>query len=101
MKKETSTVQIGLRLEKDLLERIESLAEDEGVDKMAWIRRALANFVQDEEDGMADAAIEDYLNLRIDEKELLNYVEFKKIPKDIQDARSLLLKSMITKKQTR
>jgi predicted DNA-binding protein len=81
------TVQLGLRIEKELIDRIEDLAENEGVDKMAWIRRALASFVGDEEDEMADEAIKDYIKLRIDEKELLKFTEFRKVPEDIKEAR--------------
>jgi len=55
----TKTIQIGLRLDKELLDKITKLSDHEGIDRMAWIRRALANFVSDEEDGMSDAAIED------------------------------------------
>lgn len=87
----SKTVQLGLRIEKDLLERIENLAEMEGVDKMSWIRRALANFAKDEEDGIADSAIEDYINLRIDQKELLKHVDFRKVPEDIEEARKNML----------
>ena len=92
------TVQLGLRIEQDLLERIEFLAENEGVDKMAWIRRALADFVGEEEDGIADAAIEDFIKLRIDEEELLKHVDFEKIPKDIQEARKNTLERIGGKK---
>lgn len=89
------TIQIGLRLDKELLDKISKLSEHEGIDKMAWIRRALANFVNDEEDGMSDAAIEDYINLRIDEKEMKDYTGFKKIPKDIQEARKKVLSKIV------
>lgn len=89
------TTQIGLRLDKELLDKISKLSEHEGIDRMAWIRRALANFVSDEEDGMSDAAIEDYINLRIDEKELKDYTGFKKIPEDIKEARKKVLNKMV------
>ena len=87
----TKTVQIGLRLEKELLDKIEKLSDYEGIDKMSWIRRALANFVKDEEDGMSDAAIEDYIHLRIDEKQLKDYANFTKVPEDVQQARKDVL----------
>ena len=93
------TIQIGLRLDKELLDKISKLSEREGIDRMAWIRRALAIFVNDEEDGMTDAAIEDYINLRIDEKDLRDYTGFKRIPKDIQEARKRVLSKMVDKKK--
>ena len=85
------TIQLGLRIDKELLEKIEKLSGFEGIDKMSWIRRALASFVDDVEDEMEDCAIEDYINLRIDEKELENITGMKKIPKDLQEARKEVL----------
>ncbi len=86
-----TTTQLGLRIETDLLERIEDLAKKEGIDRNVWIKRALAVFVSDEESSMADEAIEDYIHLRIDEKNLLKYALFDKIPKDIENARKEVL----------
>ena len=51
------TIQLGLRIDKELLEKIEKLSGFEGIDKMSWIRRALASFVDDVEDEMEDCAI--------------------------------------------
>ncbi|MBL7051998.1 MAG: hypothetical protein ISS01_02820 [Nanoarchaeota archaeon] len=81
------TTQLGIRIENDLIERIEYLAKNEGIDRNLWIKRALSTFVSDEEDGMADGAIEDYINLRIDEETLLEFTDFDKIPEDIKKAR--------------
>jgi hypothetical protein len=89
------TIQIGLRLDKELLDKISKLSEYEGIDRMSWIKRALASFVIDEEGGMSDQAIEDYLNLRIDEKDLKDLTGFKIIPKDMQEARKRLLSKKI------
>ncbi len=94
----TKTIQIGLRLDKELLDKITKLSDHEGIDRMAWIRRALANFVSDEEDGMSDAAIEDYINLRIDESELKDYTGFKKIPSDLKEARKKFLDNVVGNK---
>ena len=81
------TVQLGLRIDEDLNREIEELSTNEGVDKMAWIRRALACFAADERDGIVKGAIEDYIYLVIDEKQLLETTGFSKVPKDISDAR--------------
>ena len=91
---ETKTTQIGLRLEKGLLKKIEKLAESEGIDKMSWIKRALGVFVGEEESEMDDAAIKDYIHLRISETDLKQYTGFKEIPKDIQEARKEVLKQI-------
>lgn len=94
----SKTVQLGLRIEKELLDKIEKLSDYEGLEKTAWIRRALANFVKDEEDGMSDQAVEDFIHLRIDEKELKDYTGFKKIPDDIQQARKKVLEQITDRK---
>ena len=85
------TIQLGLRIDEGLLRKIERLSEFEGIDKMSWIKRALASFVDDVEDEMEDYAIKDYVHLRIDEKELKNITGLRKIPKDIQEARKEVL----------
>ena len=89
------TIQIGLRLDKELLDTITKLSEYEGIDRMAWIRRALAIFVSEAEDEMADSAIEDYIKLRIDEKELKESTGLIIIPDDIQEARKKKLSNII------
>ena len=85
------TIQLGLRIDEELLKKIEKLSEFEGIDKMSWIKRALASFVDDIEDEMEDCAINDYIKLRIDEKELKNVTGMKEVSKDLQDARKEVL----------
>jgi len=89
------TIQLGLRIDEELNEEIEFLSQSEGVDKMAWIRRALSDFVNQERDSMAKEAVKDYINLVIDEKELKEFTGFKKIPKDIIDARKKVITKVI------
>lgn len=88
------TVQIGLRIDKALLEEIEFYSKKEGVEKMAWIRRALSLFVGDVENAVTDEAISDYINLRINEKELKDTAKFEKIPSDLKQARAEVLESL-------
>ncbi|MFT4343720.1 MAG: hypothetical protein ACMXYE_03145 [Candidatus Woesearchaeota archaeon] len=89
------TIQLGLRIDEELNDEIEFLSQSEGVDKMAWIRRALADFVNQERDSMAKEAVKDYINLVIDEKELKEFTGFKKIPEDIIDARKKVITKVI------
>ena len=91
------TTQLGLRIENELLEKIERLAELESIDKMSWIRRALATFIQGEETGVIDDAIEDYIALRIDETEFKKYSKLKDVPSDIKNSRAEFLKFIIQK----
>lgn len=87
VKKSNKTIQLGLRVDVQLVEKIEKSAEIEGIDKMSWIRRALATFVNGEEKGASDEAIEDYIHLRIDEDRLKEIMGLKTVPKDISSAR--------------
>lgn len=85
------TIQLGLRVDLDLLKKIEKMAQHENIDKMSWIRRALATFLKGEEQEAITMAVEDYINLRIDESELKRMANFNKIPEDIQNARKEVL----------
>jgi len=85
------TVQLGLRIDVDLLKKIDKMAQYESIDKMSWIRRALATFVKGEEIEARSEAIEDYIHLRIDESELKKITSFTKISEDIQNARKEVL----------
>ena len=88
------TVQLGIRIEEGLVRRIEELAKGEGIDRNMWIKRALEEFVDKEEEGMIDQAIESYIQLRIDKDELLRWTNMKKVPKDIDKAREGVLKKI-------
>ena len=85
------TIQLGLRIDEELLEKIDKMAQYENIDKMSWIRRALATFLKGEEIEAKTEAIEDYINLRIDEKDLKNITSMKEVSKDIQEARKEVL----------
>lgn len=85
------TIQIGLRLDVELLKKIEKMAQHESIDKMSWIRRALSAFLKGEELEAVSSAVEDYIQLRIDDAELKRIANFTKIPADIQEARKDIL----------
>lgn len=93
------TIQLGLRIDIDLLRKIEKMAQYENIDKMSWIRRALATFLKGEEQEAITMAVEDYINLRVDEQELKKITSFTKIPEDIQSARKEIIN--ITKKEAK
>ena len=90
-KPDKQTIQLGLRIDRNLLKEIEYLSKSEGVDKMAWIKRALANTVSEEKDGMSKEAVKDYINLVINEEDFLEFTGFSSVPKDIGDARKEIL----------
>lgn len=97
--KKKKTTQLGLRIDDSLLEKIEKMAEYESIDKMSWIRRALATFLNGEEEAAIDEAIEDYIYLRIDEAQLIKAAKFKEVPLDVRKAREDCLKYIIQKKK--
>jgi len=86
-KKTGKTIQLGLRVDIQLLDRIKKLANVDKIDKMSWIRQSLSTFISNEEKKVIDEIIENYINLRCDENELKRVASFNKIPKDIQNAR--------------
>ena len=88
------TIQLGLRIDEELNKEIEHLSETEGVDKMAWIRRALADFANQERDSMSREAVKSFIHLTITEQDLKEFTGFSKIPKDILQAREDMLKSI-------
>jgi len=91
------TLQIGLRIEKEILDKVERYSKDQGIDKMTFIRTAIANYIDDIEQDFEDFAVEDYINLRIGEKELKNVTAMKEIPKDLQKAREDVLNKIKNK----
>ena len=97
MTKEPKTTQIGLRIDKDVLSQIEELAEFDKVDKMTWIRQAIADRIDDIEQDMDDCAIEDYIHARILEEKFKEDMGWKKIPEDLKQARAESLKYIVKK----
>ena len=95
----TKSTTVSVRIPNDLLDEIDELAEIEGVDRPTWIKRALLTFAEQMNSEWEDEAISDYINLRIDEKKLLENVSFKKIPEDINKAREEVLNLIISKRK--
>jgi predicted transcriptional regulator len=91
----SKSIQLGLRIDEELNKEIEFLSENEGVDKMAWIRRALADFINQEKDFIAKEAVKDFIKLIINESELKEYAGFKKIPSDIINARKQVINKLV------
>jgi len=87
MSKDKNTVQLGLRVEKALLKKIESYSKYEGIDKMSFIRRAITLFINQVEESISNQTIESYIHLRSNDETLKKLAKFDKIPKDIIDAR--------------
>jgi len=87
MVKETETTQIGLRIDTNLLKEIDEMAEYENIDRMSWIRRALATFLKGEQLEAKNEAIENYVELIIDENKLKEILALNEIPIDLKKAR--------------
>ena len=101
MKKESPTIQIGLRIDKKLLESVDFFAEKNKDDRMAMIRMAIASYVEEMETALEDAAIEDYLSGRIDEEELKDTTGMKKVPEDLKNVRAQTLNEISKKRLKR
>lgn len=98
MKKENKTVQLTFRIDSELVKKLEFFADGMRTDKMSLIRNIIASFIIDAENSYKDAAIEDYIKLRIDEKELKDMAGMKTIPEDVQEARKSSMKKIMEKK---
>ncbi len=85
--KNKETVQLGLRIDKKLLEEIENLAEAEKIDKMSWIRRAINLHFFEVKDKIKEQWIKSYLNLSLDEEDFKKLMNLKKIPPDLEKVR--------------
>lgn len=81
------TVQLGIRVDKELIDRLSFFAEQSGVDKMALIRQAIAVHVAEMEKGFEEEAIEDFIGLRTSEKDFKEILKIDKIAEDIKKAR--------------
>ncbi len=88
-------IQLGLRIDKKLLDKIEFLATNEGINRNLWIKRALATFVRGQEEGIREEATEDYILLRIDKKTFLKFTNYDNVPEDIENARKQKLKQIL------
>ena len=97
MKKEAKTTQIGLRIDNDLLKTVEELAEFDKIDKMTWIRQAIADRIDEIEDEMDDAAIENYIRARISEEQFKEEMAWKTVPADLKQARAEAIKYIVSK----
>lgn len=91
------TTQIGLRIDNDVLSTIEEIAEFDKIDKMTWIRQAIADRIDDVEEEMDDGAIENYIHARISEEELKEEMNWKKVPADLKQARAEAINHIVRK----
>lgn len=99
MKDKTTPVYV--RLGDSLIKEIEKLSNFEKIDKNDWIRRAIISEIDKMDEEADNIMIEEYLALRINEKELLEHFGWKEIPADLKKTRGEYLnkiKGKISKK---
>ena len=94
-KQSKSSLQLGIRLDNDLMQQIQKLAEWQEIDRNSWIKQAIASAVQDDLDVMMDQITENYIKSRIDETEYLEYTKRENIPVDVKEARELRLRRIV------
>ena len=78
---------VGIYFEEKMLKEINDFAKLEGIDRTAFIKRAIQDSLDDLALQRNDLDIEDYVNLRISEEELKKSLGWKQVPKDLQEAR--------------
>jgi|WetSurMetagenome_2_1015567.scaffolds.fasta_scaffold146654_2 hypothetical protein len=92
--KKNETIQVGLRIDKRLFDRLESLSEHIQIDRMSIIREAVVNHVLHLEEAFRDAITEDYVRLRLNDDEYKKKAGIKEIPYEIRIARKARLDSI-------
>jgi predicted DNA-binding protein len=90
---------IGVRLDPDTYEELEFFSGEKKSTKMEFIRLAIESYLEEARNAFEDEAIQDFINLRIDEEEYLKFTEKKKVPRDIQEARKRRLEEISQEKQ--
>lgn len=86
--------QLLIRIEKDLEKRLNRFAEKRESTKSEIVRLALESYIAQMEEAEDDQIIEDYIRLRITPEEFKKLMDFKKIPKDLENSRSEYLKKI-------
>ncbi|MDD4082746.1 MAG: hypothetical protein PHD05_05170 [Sphaerochaetaceae bacterium] len=88
------TVQLGVRVDKALMDRLSFFAKESGVDKMDLVRQAIAVHVAEMEKGYEEEAIEDYVGGRLSEKEFKEILNLSKVSEDLKNKRAETLEKM-------
>lgn len=92
------TVPTNIRFDKRLLDDIAFIAEQEGIDKTAWIKRTLMDEVRLWFEDIRNELAENYVKLRIDDTEYLRVSKSKTIPTEIKKAREQFLQKIVNSK---
>jgi len=95
----THTIAINFRIDMDVLDRVEQLAEYESIDKTDWIRRAIINEIDEVEDDLQEKLIDDYLNCKIEE-DVFHDLDFA-FPKELREARKKNIDNLVRQSQLR
>ena len=80
--RKSKSIQLGLRLDNDMLEEIQRLSVWEGIDKITWIKRTISDKIRDKMGEMADEIKEDYIKSRMDDQAYLELMHLKKRGKE-------------------
>ena len=95
----TKSTPITIRLPNELLREIDEIRVEFDEDRATWIRKAISiamNVLEKEAD---NETIEDYINLRLTEEDLLDEMDWKDVPKDLKKARETIRQSIIRKRK--
>lgn len=93
------TFPTSIRFDPDLLNEVDFIAKEEGIDKATWIKRAVKEEVRVWYEDIRKALAENYIKLRIDDAEYLRLSKSKTIPTEIKKAREQFLQVVVTSKE--
>ena len=88
---------ISIRISPETYKELDFFSDKKQETKMEIVRQAISSFLEEANDAFDDAALEDYINLRIDEENYLKETGLKKVPRDIAEERKKKLQSIANK----
>jgi hypothetical protein len=94
----TETIQLGIRLDKTMIDEIDKIAQELGYERNFLIKKMIREELTELKKDLREEANNDYLDLRISKDEYKRIVgEFP--DKDLEDARKELMRGLIQEKK--
>ena len=93
-----STIQLGLRLDKSMIDEIDRIAQELGYDRNFLIKKMIREELTELKKDLREDATNEYLDFRITEKEYERVVG-EKPEKELQEARKELMLGIIKQKK--
>lgn len=94
----SETIQLGLRLDKSMINEIDNIAQELGYDRNFLIKKMIREELTGLKKDLREDATNDYLDLRISEKEFERIVG-EKPEKELQEARKEVMIGVVKEKK--